>query len=120
MEPPVPANHGDTPDKQLPTTSLGGWFNKTTLTRRGALLGMTAVAGVAAVDVGVFGYAGGWLRPDALTHRDSPIVSNRSRAVTTASAATTPKASVPVEHSPATGLRRRSATPPRLPKAPSR
>lgn len=37
------------------------------LTRRGALLGMGAVAGVAAVDVGGFAYAGGWLRPDALT-----------------------------------------------------
>jgi catalase len=37
------------------------------LTRRGALLGVGAVAGVAAVDVGGFAYAGGWLRPDALT-----------------------------------------------------
>ena len=37
------------------------------LTRRGALLGMGAVAGIAAVDVGGFAYAGGWLRPDALT-----------------------------------------------------
>jgi catalase len=37
------------------------------VTRRGALMGMAAVAGVAAVDVGVFAYAGGWLRPDDLT-----------------------------------------------------
>src|ERR1700760_2545174 len=40
------------------------------LTRRGALLGMGAVAGVAAVDVGGFAYAGGWLGssgPDSLT-----------------------------------------------------
>ncbi len=37
------------------------------LTRRGALVGMAAVAGVAAVDVGGFAYATGWLRPDALT-----------------------------------------------------
>jgi catalase len=37
------------------------------LTRRSALLGIGAVAGVAAVDVGGFAYAGGWLRPDALT-----------------------------------------------------
>jgi catalase len=37
------------------------------LTRRGTLLGMGAVAGIAAVDVGGFAYAGGWLRPDALT-----------------------------------------------------
>ena len=44
-----------------------GWLNRATLTRRGALIGMTAVAGVAAVDVGAFAFAGGWLRPDALT-----------------------------------------------------
>src|SRR3954453_16955284 len=37
-----------------------------TLTRRGALLGMGAVASFAAVDVGGFAYAGGWLRPSAL------------------------------------------------------
>lgn len=37
------------------------------LTRRRALLGMGAVAGIAAVDVGGFAYAGGWLRPHALT-----------------------------------------------------
>lgn len=37
------------------------------LTRRRALLGMGAVAGVAAVDVGGFAYAGGLLRPGALT-----------------------------------------------------
>lgn len=40
---------------------------RSALTRRGALLGMGAVAGFAAVDVGAFAYAGGWLRPDALT-----------------------------------------------------
>lgn len=38
-----------------------------TLNRRHALLGLGAVAGVAAVDVGGFAYAGGWLRPGALT-----------------------------------------------------
>ncbi len=37
------------------------------LTRRSALLGIGAVAGFAAVDVGGFAYAGGWLRPDTLT-----------------------------------------------------
>jgi catalase len=37
------------------------------LTRRSALLGVGAVAGFAAVDVGGFAYAGGWLRPDVLT-----------------------------------------------------
>ncbi len=37
------------------------------LTRRGALLGLGAVAGVAAVDVGGFAYAGGWLCPDGST-----------------------------------------------------
>jgi catalase len=40
---------------------------RSALTRRGALLGMGAIAGIAAVDVGGFAYAGGWLRPDALT-----------------------------------------------------
>jgi catalase len=37
------------------------------LSRRGALVGMAAVAGIGAVDVGAFAYAGGWLRPHALT-----------------------------------------------------
>ncbi|MGO8768007.1 catalase family peroxidase [Mycobacterium sp.] len=45
-----------------PKEPLGG-----ALTRRRALLGMSAVAGIAAVDVGAFAYAGGWLRPGALT-----------------------------------------------------
>jgi catalase len=49
---------GDRPDR---------WLNRATLTRRGALIGMTAVAGVAAVDVAGFAYAGGWLRPETLT-----------------------------------------------------
>jgi catalase len=40
---------------------------RSALTRRGALVGLGAVAGIAAVDVGGFAYAGGWLRPDALT-----------------------------------------------------
>jgi len=37
------------------------------LTRRGALLGLAAVGGVAAVDVAGFAYAGSWVRPEALT-----------------------------------------------------
>ena len=37
------------------------------VTRRGALIGIAAVAGVAAVDVGAFAYGGGWLRPGAPT-----------------------------------------------------
>ena len=37
-----------------------------TLTRRGALLGLGAIAGFAAVDIGGFAYAGGWLRPGTL------------------------------------------------------
>jgi catalase len=37
------------------------------ITRRSALVGVAVVAGVAAVDVGGFAYAGGWLRPDDLT-----------------------------------------------------
>ena len=55
------------PDNQGVDHPPDRWLNKATLTRRGALIGMAAVAGVAAVDVGAFAYAGGWLRPDALT-----------------------------------------------------
>ncbi|WP_293038327.1 catalase family peroxidase [Mycobacterium sp.] len=54
--------HSDHPGEAEPIGSLFG-----TLSRRRALLGMGAVAGVAAVDVGGFAYAGGWLRPGALT-----------------------------------------------------
>lgn len=52
----------DDPAEPAPPPSQFGALN-----RRRALLGMGAVAGVAAVDVGGFAYAGGWLRPDALT-----------------------------------------------------
>jgi catalase len=58
-----PATRGDqsteSPPDQAPITSP--------LTRRGALIGIAAVAGIAAVDVGGFAYAGGWLRPHTLT-----------------------------------------------------
>ena len=37
------------------------------LTRRSAVIGMAAVAGIAAVDVGGFLYTGGWPTPSALT-----------------------------------------------------
>ena len=37
------------------------------LTRRGAVIGMAAVASIAAVDVGGFLYTGGWATPSALT-----------------------------------------------------
>jgi catalase len=61
-----PGDHGgeqdDKPAEVEPTSPRFG-----PLTRRSALLGMGAVAGIAAVDVGGFAYAGGWLRPDALT-----------------------------------------------------
>jgi catalase len=50
------------PAEPVPTPSLFGALN-----RRSALLGMGAVAGVAAVDVGGFAYAGGWLRPGVVT-----------------------------------------------------
>lgn len=53
--------HDDNPAPETKPTRLGP------LTRRSALLGMGAVAGIAAVDVGGFAYAGGWLRPGALT-----------------------------------------------------
>jgi catalase len=59
-----PGDHGGEQDDkpaEIRPTRLGP------LTRRSALLGMGAVAGIAAVDVGGFAYAGGWLRPGALT-----------------------------------------------------
>ncbi|BCZ21609.1 catalase family peroxidase [Mycobacterium senriense] len=52
----------DDPPEPAPPPSQSGALN-----RRSALLGMGAVAGFAAVDVGGFAYAGGWLRPGALT-----------------------------------------------------
>ncbi len=56
-----PGDQGDEPDAQAAPSFLGA------LTRRRALLGVGAVAGIAAVDVGAFAYAGDWLRPGALT-----------------------------------------------------
>ena len=53
------------PDDQDGEPAPAAW--RSALTRRGALVGLGAVAGIAAVDVGGFAYAGGWLRPDALT-----------------------------------------------------
>jgi catalase len=61
-----PDDRGDEQDDKPPETKPTQ-LRFGALTRRGALLGMSAVAGIAAVDVGGFGYAGGWLRPDALT-----------------------------------------------------
>ena len=70
MEPGDHGGHGheqdDKSDKPIETKRTESPL-RTALTRRGALLGMGAVAGIAAVDVGGFAYAGGWLRPDALT-----------------------------------------------------
>ncbi|HTX94851.1 MAG TPA: catalase family peroxidase [Mycobacterium sp.] len=62
MKPGDPGGEHDEPDEKHPTP-----FVLRALTRRNALLGMGAVAGIAAVDVGGFAYAGGWLRPGALT-----------------------------------------------------
>src|SRR3984957_7129536 len=65
-----PGNHGEHDDDQddepaapKPPEPLKPSESplRTALTRRGALLGMGAVAGFAAVDVGGFAYAGGWL-----------------------------------------------------------
>jgi catalase len=55
----VPDDGVDAGNSELP--------RRIALNRRTALLGMGAVAGFAAVDVGGFAYAGGWLRPDTLT-----------------------------------------------------
>lgn len=57
LEPPEPPDGHSPHDGAAPTGRL----------RRRALLGLGAVAGIAAADVGGFGYAGGWLRPDTLT-----------------------------------------------------
>ncbi|MFD9668365.1 catalase family peroxidase [Rhodococcus sp. NPDC059968] len=40
---------------------------RSAVSRRGVLLGLAAVGGIAAADVGGFLYAGGWLTPDVLT-----------------------------------------------------
>lgn len=61
MEPGDRAGERDDKPAEVEPTRFGP------LSRRRALLGMGAVAGIAAVDVGGFAYAGGWLRPDALT-----------------------------------------------------
>jgi catalase len=63
MEPGDHTGHSDEPDDQSAEASRVESPWRTALTRRGALLGIGAVAGFAAVDVGGFAYAGGWLRP---------------------------------------------------------
>jgi catalase len=69
MEPGDHSDRSDEPDdesdKPIETKSADSPW-RTALTRRGALLGIGAVTGFAAVDVGGFAYAGGWLRPDTL------------------------------------------------------
>jgi catalase len=67
MEPGDHGGHDDVHDDESAGAKRTEPPWRTALTRRGALLGMGAVAGIAAVDVGGFAYAGGWLRPDALT-----------------------------------------------------
>jgi catalase len=62
-----PDEDSDSPTGHSGEAKPDRWLNRATLTRRGALIGMAAVGGVAAVDVGVFAYAGGWLTPDKLT-----------------------------------------------------
>jgi catalase len=67
MEPDDHGGHSDEQDDESAETQPTEASWRSALTRRGALLGMGAVAGIAAVDVGGFAYADGWLRPDALT-----------------------------------------------------
>src|ERR1700731_4105251 len=67
MDPGDHSDRSDEPDDQSAETKSPESPWRAALTRRGALLGMGAVAGFAAVDVGGFAYAGGWLRPDTLT-----------------------------------------------------
>jgi catalase len=64
-----PGDHGDERDEEAAPHAPES-HGRAALTRRGTLLGMGAVAGFAAVDVGGFAYAGGWLGRsgrDALT-----------------------------------------------------
>jgi catalase len=61
-----PGNHDGGPDDKAGETRPNQPL-RVALTRRGALLGVGAIAGFVAVDVGAFAYAGGWLRPDTLT-----------------------------------------------------
>jgi catalase len=61
-----PGGHDGTPDDEVDDTKPDH-PRRVALNRRSALLGMGAVAGFAAVDVGAFAYAGGWVRPDTLT-----------------------------------------------------
>jgi catalase len=57
---------GDEQGDDSVETERPGFAPRDKLSRRGALLGLGAVAGFAAVDVAGFAYAGGWLRPDRL------------------------------------------------------
>ena len=79
------------------------WLNRAALTRRGALIGMTAVAGIAAVDVGGFAFAGGWLRPDALTPSRFADGFEQVYGRHDGFGATMPRASAPAEPSQSNG-----------------
>ena len=70
---------------------------------------MGAVAGFAAVDIGGFAYAGGWLRPGTLNPARFADRFEQSTAAMTVSGATMPKVSVPQELSRATAPARPSA-----------
>ncbi|HUH71101.1 MAG TPA: catalase family peroxidase [Mycobacterium sp.] len=67
MEPGDHSDHAGEQDDKPSETKPTQFSLRGALTRRGALLGLGAVAGFAAVDVAGIAYAGGWLRPDALT-----------------------------------------------------
>src|SRR6202047_210375 len=62
-----PGEDSDSPTGHSDEGKPDRWLNRATLTRRGALVGMAAGGGRAAVDGGVFAYAGGWLTPEKLT-----------------------------------------------------
>ncbi|HTY32374.1 catalase family peroxidase [Mycobacterium sp.] len=75
-----PGDHDGRPDDQTAETKPAH-PRRVALTRRSALLGMGAVAGFAAVDVGGFAYAGGWLRPDTATPPTPSRFADRFEAV---------------------------------------
>ncbi|WP_304441666.1 catalase family peroxidase [Mycobacterium sp. 1081908.1] len=62
-----PGDQDGVPDDGVDASEPERRRSRVALNRRTALLGMGAVAGFAAVDVGGFAYAGGWLRPGTLT-----------------------------------------------------
>ncbi|WP_304442248.1 catalase family peroxidase [Mycobacterium sp. E2699] len=75
-----PGDHDGRPDDETADIKPAP-PRRVALTRRSALLGLGAVAGFAAVDVGGFAYAGGWLRPDTWTPPTPSRFADRFEAI---------------------------------------